>query len=231
MRKQVLINFNSPITQEARDTLIAKGAKRGDIFTAWRLPTDRIPVDLEESLRNIGASYCVFFEYLPTAEDAPGNVAAYLWLDYFEDLRASGSESIFAYRRETSSIVASVPLAAEVKDFCNGSLWKRPKDLEGFFELAEVPTLPEPVIVQRAVSLAEGPDGKWGVQSDGRELLTRTNMETVAKSGIVQTVTCTVVDGTLKWTRPLIFCGRLLELLKERHVTGLEAFPVYLGLA
>lgn len=229
VKRQVVLNFDDPITATIRDLLLSHGAEPGSIFTAWRFSGTDIPKAVESALSQFGTEFSTFFEYQPQEAGSLDGTAAYLWLDDFDDAASGNNGDLLAYHNEASSFVANKSLAARISSIGHGLQWTEwDKELQ-LYKLEKVPELPEPVIVPRVISASEGSGGKWAVQSDGREFLTERNLAIVSRSGIAWTSHCAAGGSVLKWNRPAIFSGRILSLFSDGAVGGADGIPVFLG--
>lgn len=229
MKTQVMMQLPSPAQNDTLLLLGRHGAEPHRKYkNTWYFFEASVPEEIEEHLRMKGVDFSVFFEFKPTAVDGPDELAAYLLLGRFEDLRNEDSSLLLARNVGLQDVIASAGLARELSEISPQIAWGHLEGDRDFLILEHVPRLPDPVMVPHAVFLSEGEDGIWAVQSDGRELLTRKNYEFLMQSGIANPYYCRIGGRVLRWRRGLVFGGRVLEFLTGQGVIGVPALPSFL---
>lgn len=231
MRTQAVLRFKSPPTLvEVYELLNGhRTRQREGSLVAWEYPTELVPEEMTNLLRSHGIEFDISFTLHPTPDDRPGELAAYLRLDYFEDHYAIGEELFLARQKDTLVFIGSEALVTALGPYTTDVAWEALRDYSGFYALTATPRLPDPVIIPRAVWMTEAREGKWAVQSDGREFLTQANTEMLQRAGIAQSDYCTIDGQTFRWDRPPIFGGAAIALLSNEEVIGVSGPPIFLG--
>ncbi|MFB7497232.1 hypothetical protein ACFC09_21525 [Streptomyces sp. NPDC056161] len=180
-------------------------------------------------LRSREIEFDTSFTLHPTSDDPSSGLAAYLRLDDFEDHYAISEELFLARQKSTLSFIGSDALVSAFSVYTNDVAWQELREYSGFYVLASVPRLPDPVVIPRAVWRAETREGSWAVQSDGREFLTQGNMEILQWAGIAQSDYCNIGGQVFRWERPPIFGGAIIAFLASEEVIGVSGPPIFLG--
>lgn len=228
---QAVLRFKTPpIPVEVYELLNRHNAhQREGALVVWDYPTALVPEEMTSLLRSREIEFDTSYTLHPTPDDLPGELAAYLRLDYFEDHYAIAEELFLARQKDTLSFIGSDALIAALGPYTAEVTWEELRGCRGFHALASVPRLPDPVMIPRAVWMAETREGSWAVQSDGRELLTQANTEILQRSGIAQSDYCSIDGQVFRWDRPPIFGGAAIALLANEEVIGVSLPPIFLG--
>jgi hypothetical protein len=214
-----LVVFDAPITEELHVLLAEAGARPHSVYPlAWVTPSPAGFTTIEAALRRLDISFEVSYE----AHPAPGDkhLAGYLGLDDFAGMDAAADDLVLACDERTLATVVSTAMKDLLTPVSTGVTFDDLMGHDGFFVITVTASLPDPVVVPRAMFMSEGYDGAWAVQSDGRELLTETNLRVVQEHGVVSAPECVVDGRVLRWERPLVFSGRVLRELRDKDVRG-----------
>jgi hypothetical protein len=223
-----LVVFDAPITEELHVLLAGEGARPDSVDPlAWLTPSPAGFTRIEAALRRLDIPFEVFYE----AHPAPGekHLAAGLGLDDFDGLDVASDDLVLACDERTLATVVSAAMMDLLTPVTTGVTFDELVGHDGFFVITVTANLPDPVVVPRAMYMSDGDDGTWAVQSDGRELLTETNLRVVQEHGVVSAPECVVDGRVLRWRRPLVFSGRVLVELHDEDVRGVLSPPVFLG--
>jgi hypothetical protein len=229
MEMRHIVTFETPIDADLHDLLTAAGAWPDTDPMSWLTPSAEIFAILVAKLNDRSISFEVFVEYLPSQGENLERLAAYVGLDDFAEVRAAASDLVLACDERTLATVVSTRMRQLLDRTTSGLTFDPLAGHDGFFVITEAVQLPEPVIVQRTIFLSEGTTGTWAVQSDGRELLTEANLQTVRGSGMVYAPYCVVNGQVLPWHRPPVFSGSLLAQFRDMDIQGIIDPPAFLG--
>jgi hypothetical protein len=225
-----LIVFDVPIRVELHDLMTTRGARPDSADPlAWLTPSSEVFTAIEGELKDRNVPFETFYELRPSPDEDSRQLAAGIGLRELTDLEASSDDLVLACDERTLATVASKKMVTLLGTMTSGAVFDPLVGHDGFFVLTAAAELPEPVVVPNAMFLSEGDDGVWAVQSDGRELLTTTNLEAVQKHGLVCAPRCVTAGQVLRWRRPLIFSGPVLVQLQAHDIQGLLSAPVFLG--
>lgn len=230
MKTSCFLELAAPPDPELRGLLLQIGARLESALTGWALPDDGSRQALEAELQRRGVPYDFYFDFVPSAADHPENLAAYLPLTALNDAApAEAGELVLLRDEEHSTTVASENLIDLLPEVTTGLGWEPIAQRPRIKRLVNALDLPEPVVVPSAVFQSQADDGTWAVRSDGRELLTPTNLKLVRQGGMVRAPQCQIADRVLTWRRPMVFSGLVLQFLEGRSIRGIAGAPVYLG--
>jgi hypothetical protein len=225
-----LVVFDGPISGELHDLLAGEGARPdGADPLAWQTPSSQAFAAIETELNDRNIPFAVFYEARPSPGDDVLRLAAGMGLRGLVELDVRPGDLVLACDERTLATVVSREMATLLEAVTTGVVFDSLVGHDGFFVLTVVAELPEPVVVPRAMFLSEGTDGIWAVQSDGRELLTATNIRAIQEHGVVSAPSCLTAGKVLRWRRPLIFSGPVLAQLRDKDIQGLLSPPVFLG--
>ena len=100
-------------------------------------------------------------------------------------------------------------------------------DEKGWFRLDGIAELPEPIVVPRPMYLSPNvnPPGTWAVQSDGRDVLTGTNLAWVHEHGLAVSRAVKTPAERVAWRPRVVISGSLWALLRQEKINGLTAVP------
>jgi hypothetical protein len=232
MDTKYYLELAAPPDQELRDSLRDSGATLESALTGWALPLG-MPVEaLEADLRRRGVKYDLYTDLVPSGEDNADDLAAYLPLAALADAAPPGDGELVMLRDEDRhGTVASVSLIERLDEVTTGLEWVPVEGGDPLLRrLVGVPELPDPVAVPRGtVGWQATDDGTWAVSSDGAELLTPASLDVVRRHGLAIAPACEVDGKILRWRRPVIASGRVLDLLNGLDMRGRNGEPVYLG--
>jgi hypothetical protein len=232
METRYFLELATPPDADLREQLLASGALLESALTGWALPSEQVWQDIEAALKDRQVEHDLFYEYAPTATDDDDELAAFLPLTALSAAEPVTPGQLIALRdEETSSTVASERLVDLLAPVTTGLEWQPIEGSGDLLRLTAARPLPEPVVVPHAVFRSKGMDGRWAVQSDGRELLTDASRKLVREAGAAFAPECVVDGDVLPWLRPLLVSRRVLRVLTEHDVQGVAGAPVYLGTA
>ncbi len=229
MEQRPIIKFDFPIDDRVHDILAGAGGRPHSDPTGWVMPSASEAAAAQSQLAETGVEFEVFFEMQPAPGDPTDDLAAYLSLADLGDTDAEAGALLLACDEESLATVASRSLVELIGPATGGLQWKDFPGREGCLVLEAPPELPDPVVVPRVMYRAQGATDEWLVQSDGRELLTAANVAAVRAAGIARAARCKVDDEVLAWSRPPIFSGPVLALLRDVEVAGIGGPPTFLG--
>jgi hypothetical protein len=225
-----IILFDAPLSGELHDLLAGEGARPDSSGPlAWLTPSPEAFTAIETELNDRNVPFTVFYEIRPSPEDDPGQLAAGIGLRDFAELDATPEDLVLACDERTLATVVSRKMATFLEANTSKMVFDPLVGHDGFFVITSVAELPDPVAVPQAMFLSEGTDGTWAVQSDGRELLSATNLRVIQEHGVVAARYCVTAGKVLRWRRPLIFSGFILAQLRAENIQGLLSSPVFLG--
>lgn len=222
-----VLTFDAPVDDELRDALAKAGGRPDSYDTGWQVFSEQERDRAAAALEARGIAYDIRYELAPAPGDPTADLAAYLSLDDLSEIDADPVALVIALDGDAPVVVASAPLVELIAPHTGGLVWDDRPD--GLRSLVTAPELPDPVRVPRALSLSEGTDGRWAVQSDGRELLTPDSLAVVRRSGLVLAPACTVDGATRRWRRPPIASGAVLTAIRDRDVHGVMGPPTFLA--
>ncbi|MFF8697103.1 hypothetical protein ACF08W_33350 [Streptomyces sp. NPDC015144] len=229
MRTQVILQFPKPPQRETLLDLARHGAKAHKVYVnTWVFPGSSLPQELEADINSRQINCTTFYEFKPTPQDSSNELAAYLWLGRFEAVREQEPDLMLARSTDLREIIASAHLARELSSISPEITWRDLRDQEGFMVLNQVAELPDPISVPHPVSVSEGEDEIWAVQSDGREFITQKSFVFLMAAGIANPARCVVNERVLHWRRGLVFGGNVLKFLMENEVVGMPPEPSFL---
>jgi hypothetical protein len=229
MEMQHIVTFETPIDAGLHDLLTGQGAWPDTDPWSWRTPSVEVFAALVAKLNDRGISFETFIEFLPSQGEDLERLAAYVGLDDFTEVRATASDLVMASDERTFATVVSARMRQHLSTMTTGLTFDPLAQHDGFFVITEAVQLPEPIILPRTIFLSEGTDGVWAVQSDGRELLTEANLQTVRESGMVYAPRCETNGQVLRWRRPPIFSGPVLAQFRDMDIQGIIDPPAFLG--
>lgn len=223
------INLSEPPDPETHEALIREGAEMTRCPAEWLMPSRDTAERMAHTLQGAGVKCFVYYWCTPTENDRIEDLAAYLPLeqlgeeDWFEP-----DDSVIMLDGTTRSILISENLVDKINAISAGILWETFERIPGALHISSARFLPEPIQIPRVMGLTQGTTGMWFVEGDGREILSKRNLEFLQKNGIAFTSKCTAGGKILIRPTVPVFSGRVISLLRENEAMGLDGAPSYL---
>jgi hypothetical protein len=223
-----VLELEVPTDALLRAALIAEGAIPTNVETQWVLSSKSAVEGVRHVLMRRRTGFRVFYRLAPEASDATRDLCCYLALKAWDETQRFASDEYYVSRDVATSTVVATRAVIDILSSVTAEVRFEPMS-SGLFRLAYARDLPDPVVVPVAFFTGKADDGTWAVQSDGRELLTKSNRQAVRESGLVHAPRAVVGHDLLRWRRPPVVSGDVWAALEAIAVEGLDKPPPYLG--
>ena len=125
----------------------------------------------------------------------------------------------------TERIIASPRVVKLLAGSAPAIKWTPVNSIEvaGWSALAIHESLPDPIFIPYPVEFGqnEGTDDRYWIRSDGRDVISDTNVAILSKVDLAASHSGRTPAGTFKWRRRLIASGKVMGLLTAANIRGL----------
>lgn len=217
----------SGIGSELEGVLVAVGGTRvwdpHDTY-AWYVPAAARAALLAE-LERRSAEFVTFYQFVAGVDDPVEERSAYLGLNVISPQEVSEEGPLIVKDPNDFRIVVDQVMRETLRPITRGLVWRAYEKEERLSFLDSATELPDPIELPGAREVDELDDGSWDISADGREVMTRRNLEHLRIHGIAYSVAFKTREQIYR-RRPFpVFGGKVIDVAERAGVDMVIYLP------
>jgi hypothetical protein len=216
----------------AEEFMVAYAEDKTGPTTTYVFRDVRRMEDAAALLAEHGLKHTDFYIFDLEADEVSAYPAFYLGVHVVWNLFAHGTvdaapldEFDIVKDYETEHVVVSTEVRKILEDTTSGLTWSAVTGTDGQqrFLMMVTTDLSDPIDIPAPVEIAKNkyPIGTYSVRSDGRDVITMSNVSTLAETGIAVSHEARIPSGIVKWRARLLASGRVVSALRSAGVKGI----------